>query len=137
MSAESIIKLVEKLSQISAPKVADFAELLGVEPERSRENPSWNMYQAKLAETGLERADLRLAKSDGRAHLSLWPQDSAQISEQDLGLSRWGQPVSIDINPRIPPEGTVAFVYDLNHTRVAVQMTHTSRQLRSIALEWT
>lgn len=137
MSAEAIIELIEKLSQISDPQLTDFAQLLGAEPVPSRENPSWNMYQAKLDDSGLERADLRLAKTGGQAHLSLWPSDSAQILQQDLGLDRWGQPVSIDINPRIPPEGTVAFVYDLNHTRVAFQMTHTSRQLRSIALEWT
>lgn len=137
MSAESLSKFVEGLTGISDPDLEAFAQALGGDPAPTRENPKWAMYELELDHPQLERADLRLSKAGSEALLSLWAIKEDPPSEEDLELGKWGQPVSIDINPRIPPEGTVAYVYLVNDVRVAVQMTHTSRRLRSIALEWS
>lgn len=137
MNAESLTELVERLARISDPNLETFQEVLGAQPKPTKENPSWKMYELKLEHPQLARADLRLAQAGRAALLSLWTVEKNPLTEKDLDLNKWGQPVSIDINPRIPPEGTVAFAYLLDEVRVAVQMTHTSRRLRSIALEWS
>lgn len=136
MSAESINKIVEQLTQIPEPDLGAFQEALGAKPSPTKENPKWSMFELDLKHPSFDHADLRLAKSGSAALLSLWTPESNGTSEEDLDLTSWGEPVSIDINPRIPPEGTVAYVYLVNDVRVAVQMTHTSRKLRSLALEW-
>lgn len=137
MGAVSLSNFVEALTGISDPDLETFVEALGGEPSPTGENPKWAMYELDLDHPHLERADLRLAKTGSGALLSLWAANKNPPTEKDLQLDEWGQPISIDINPRIPPEGTVAFVYLVNDVRVSVQMTHTTRKLRSISLEWS
>lgn len=137
MRANSLSTYVEDLTKVTDPDLEAFAEALGEQPSPTRENPKWAMYELDLDHPQLERADLRLAKTGTGALLSLWAINKNPPTEKDLELGKWGQPISIDINPRIPPEGTVAFVYLVNDVRVAVQMTHTTRKLRSISLEWS
>jgi hypothetical protein len=40
------------------------------------------------------------------------------------------------MNPRIPPEGTDAYIYEVGGVRVTFQFTHNSRGLCVVAMEW-
>lgn len=61
---------------------------------------------------------------------------SSRSRTGDIEHDQWGQLEGMDINPRIPPEGTDAYIYDVRGVKLSFQFLHHSRTLRSIALEW-
>jgi hypothetical protein len=136
MSAEAVNQLVGDLARLDPPAVAPVEALLGARLQQTDENPFWTFYQFELPGGPFARGELRLSKAGPHALLGLWPRDDVALTEADLDLGRWGAVLNIDINPRIPPEGTDAYIYPANGARVAFQLTHTSRRLRSVALEW-
>ena len=54
--------------------------------------------------------------------------------EHQLDLSRYGRFVNMEINPRIPPEGTVSYIYDYMGFKLFIEFTNSSRRLRGVAL---
>lgn len=136
MSAESPTKLVERLTAVSEPELADFEQALGGEAEAGKKNPNWQMFDFELEQGAFERADLRLVTNGQRVRLILWTPEDSALAEGELELAGWGEPRSITVNPDIPPEGTMTYFFDVNDVKVSVQLTRDSRRLRSMILEW-
>lgn len=136
MTAPTINEIVGRLARIGALEVAGFEKLLATTFKQGESNPYWSFYEFELQGGPFARGEFRLSKEGNKALLSLWPRDELALSEKGIDLGSWGQVRNIDVNPRIPPEGTDAYIYEAQGVRVSFQFTHNSRRLRSVALEW-
>jgi hypothetical protein len=135
MSDETINPLVSQLTS-GTLDVARLQAALATTFRQTDENPYWTFYEFDLSDSSFARGEFRQGKEAGRALLSLWAREASPVLEEALNLNQWGEVTNIDINPRIPPEGTDAYSYNVNGVKVSFQFTHASRKLRSVALEW-
>jgi hypothetical protein len=136
MSENSVRAVIDQLLALDQPMVDALEELFSADLSVTDENPYWNIYEFEITEGPFASGDLRLSEQDDRAHLSLWPREGLDLTEDDLELTGWGQVVDIDVNPEIPPEGVDGLVYEVNGVQLAIQFTHNSRVLHSVALDW-
>ena len=136
MSGEAINNLVDRLVGIKDLNQQAFEEILSTKLVETEQNPYWIFYDFKLSEGPFEQGEVRLAKEWEGALVSLWPAEGSSLLENQIDLSQWGEEIAIDVNPRIPPEGTDAFIYEVEGVQVSFQFTHDSRRLRSVALKW-
>ena len=136
MSGQQVDELVKTVISAGTPTVAGLEKQLGTQLKPTQENPYWKFYAFEFAAGPFQHGELRLSLAGDRALLSLSPRDSAPLTEADFNLRQWGPAVNVDINPQIPPEGTDAYTYMVNGTRLSFQFTHVTRRLRTIAAEW-
>jgi len=136
MSDQTLYKFLANLTAVGTPEAAKYAELLGTTLIPVQENLSWSFFRFDLHDGLFPGGELRVSKSGGRALLILTPAEEPGVFEKDLDLSEWGEPIGIDVNPRIPPEGTDAYIYDVQGVKLSFQWTHNSRRLRNVVLEW-
>jgi hypothetical protein len=115
---------------------AGLQSLLSTTFVKSDENPHWTFYTFELKDGPFEGGEFRQNKAGGRALLSLTARAAAPVAERELDLRRWGPVRSINLNPRIKPEGADAYIYNVDGVKVSFQFTHLSRRLRGLALEW-
>ena len=82
-------------------------------------------------------ADLRVNRSSGLMFLVLKVRNDAGVDLDHVKLTRYGiHPVSVENNPRIPPEGTMSYLYDVHGVRIAFQFTALSKLLKVVSFEW-
>jgi len=136
MSDRSMHQLLTSLTAVGTPEAAKYAELLGTTLIPVQENLSWSFFRFDLHDGPFPGGELRVSKSGDRALLILTPAEEPGVFEKDLDLAEWGEPIGIDVNPRIPPEGTDAYIYDVQGVKLSFQWTHNSRRLRTVVLEW-
>jgi hypothetical protein len=136
VTSPSVNEIVDRLVGAGFPEVSRIEGTLAVTFRQTDQNPYWTFYQADLSDGPFARADFRLSRDGARALLSLWTDAPKAPGEKDLDLDRWGPIASIDVNPDIRPEGTDAYIFEVQGVRVSFQLTHASRRLRSVALEW-
>ncbi len=136
MSSQAVNPFVQTIVSAGVPTVAGLEKLVGTTPKPTQENPHWKFYQFELPGGPFKGGELRLSTAGDRALLSLLPRDQAPVTEGDLDLKPWGPLRNLDINPQIPPEGTDAYVYDVQGARLSFQFTHVSRRLRTVTVEW-
>ncbi len=135
MSGETVNQMVGQLAR-GTLDAARLQGLLATTFKQSNENPYWTYYEFELKNGPFARGEFRLSKEGGKALLSLMAREEPALTENDLDLSQWGEVSNIRVSPRIPPEGTDAYSYNVEGVKVSFQFTHTSRRLRSVALEW-
>ncbi len=137
MNGQPVNQLVDKLVHGGVPPVVRLEEVLDTTLKPMEENnPQWHFYQFELKNGSFKGGEFRLSQDGTRALLTLTPREEHPLKEDDLDLRPWGEVRDIDINPRIPPEGTDAYIYDVGGVRLTFQFTHNSRGLRTIAMEW-
>jgi hypothetical protein len=136
MSGQAINEIVNQLVSVSDLKLASFEKALATSLKKTGDNPMWTFFEFKLKEGPFSGGELRLGASGDTAFLTLEPRGKADVNESDLDLDPWGELQTIDINPRIPPEGADAYIFQVDGVQVAFQLTHETRRLRSVALEW-
>ena len=135
MTAVSVNQIINSLTGVTRLAADEFASRLGAPLAQTDENPYWVFYDFKPAEP-FASGELRLGKQADRALVILSLPEASDLKRADLDLSAWGQLRGLDPNPRIPPEGADAYIYEVNGVQVSFQFTHTSRRLRAVALEW-
>ena len=136
MSDSQVNELVDQLVHGGAPSVARVEEILDTTLAPTQENPKWKMYSFELKNGAFKGGEFRHSKEGQRALLILSPREELGLNQRELDLKPWGEVRNIDINPRIPPEGTDAYVYEVDGARLSFQFTHNSRKLRTVAMEW-
>ena len=136
MSGQQVDELVKTVIGAGTPSVAGLEQQLGTTLKPTQENPHWKFYAFELAGGPFQGGEFRLSLAGDRALLSLSPRDSAPLTEAGFDLRQWGSATNVDINPQIPPEGTDAYTYAVNGTRLSFQFTHRSRRLRTVTVEW-
>lgn len=133
---DTINELVENLTDTAVLELAYFERVFGTSFQETNRNRFWTFYDFTPSSVDFETGELRLDKTGERALLILNPAESSSISESALDLRRWGEPSGFDVNPAIPPEGTEAYVYMIRGVKVSFQLTHASRNLLTLVLEW-
>lgn len=136
MTKPSINQLVDGLVQAGSLDVPRIEGVLQAKLSQVKKNDFWTFYEFKLPKGPFDHGEFRLSNDGSKALLGLWPEASKAPSEKELDLTQWGPISGIDVNPHIHPEGTDAYIYDVQGVRVSFQFMHSSRRLRSIALEW-
>lgn len=136
MTRQSINKVVDGLVGTDSLEVAHIEEALQAKLRETNKNDYWAFYEFKLSKGPFSHGEFRRSHDGTKALLSLRTEPAKAPTEKDLDLTRWGPIRGIDVNPRIRPEGTDAYIFDVEGVRVSFQLTHSSRQLRSVALEW-
>ena len=136
MTKQSINKVVDALVQAGSLDVPRIEGLLQAKLSQVKKNDFWTFYEFKLSKGPFDHGEFRLSHDGSKALLGLWPKAANAPTEKDLDLAHWGPIGSIDVNPHIRPEGTDAYIFDVQGVRVSFQLMHSSRRLRSVALEW-
>jgi len=136
MTKQSINKVVDGLVRMGSLEVPRIEEALQAKLTQTKQNDFWTFYEFKLSKGPFDHGEFRLSHDGSKALLSLWPEAAKAPTEKDLDLTQWGPIGSIDVNPHIRPEGTDAYIFDVQGVRVSFQLMHSSRRLRSVALEW-
>ena len=136
MTKQSINKVVDGLVHTDSLEVPRIEEALQAKLTETSKNDFWTFYEFKLSKGPSTHGEFRLSNDGTKALLSLRTEPAKAPTEKDLDLTRWGPISGIDVNPRIRPEGTDAYIFDVQGVRVSFQLMHSSRRLRSVALEW-
>lgn len=134
MSAETLTRILKDLTQARPNELHRVESVLAAAFQQTKTNPHWTFYQCAIPTGPFASGEFRLNKAGDQALLSLEPREAVQ--EADLDLDQWGEVVNIDVNPRIPPEGTDAYTYNVQGVQVSFQLLHHSRRLRTVALAW-
>jgi hypothetical protein len=117
-----------------APDLDAVEKWLGAPLALDRDGP-WRIYKGPIARAPFVKADARFPKAGGKAFVVL-ETGGEPVFEKDLGLVALGMPANIDQNPRIPPEGTIAYLYRLDGQKVWFTFGHGSHRLLSISVAW-
>jgi hypothetical protein len=126
--------LVVRLAALPSPDADRVGTELGARFTGAGGNPHWAFHRAAPAAGPFAAAELRIERAGPRRLLVLEsPRSSA--SPVDLGLAGRTD-VRLDVNPNIPPEGTVAYTVAVNGVSVAFQFTARSHRLRALSLHW-
>jgi len=136
MTKLSLNQVVEALVQPGSLEVPRFEKALLAKFTQVKKNDYWTFYEFKQSNGPFDHGEFRLSNDGAKALLGLWPDAPNAPTEKDLDLTRWGPLSGIDVNPDIRPEGTDAYIFDVQGVRVSFQLMHGSRHLRSVALEW-
>lgn len=120
---------------LALPKVSvgDISRVLGVTFRKDRENPHWEFYESDR--TGpFEEVLLNLAKPGPGWHVFVHYLEPWAPCENELDLDRYGIVKDIELNPRIPPEGTRTISYDYQGVYISFQFTTITKRLRAISI---
>lgn len=133
-SAEAVAALLKELLGVAALDLPTFERALGGRGRLASANPHWQFYDIDVEDGPFVKADLRLARAERRALLSLTPR--GELGESDVASGEWGELRGLSPNPSIPPEGADTFTYEVRGVALSFQLTHTSRRVRTVTLEW-
>jgi hypothetical protein len=136
VSEPAVNEIVSELARTQANDRTQLEQVLGAEFESSGQNDHWSFYSFELPEGPFAAGSYRLDRAGTRALLSLEPREPQELTEAALDLSPWGEVVDINVNPRIPPEGTDTLVFEVDAVRLAFQFTHHTRELRTLIVRW-
>lgn len=136
MSERPLNELVRQLAQTVVADLEQLEAVLGAKFQPTDRNEHWTFYEIELREGPFVKADYRVSRAGDRALLSLTPRDPVLLTEASLDLAPWGEVKNINVNPRIPPEGTDTLVFETNGVQLAFQFTHHTRNLRTLTLRW-
>lgn len=131
-----ITDLVLALSRIDPPNEPAITRALGSPLQLVEEYPSFIQYRAVLQDGPFREAEVRIHIDEARGLVSLLPREDAVIHEDDIDLGVLGDMVEMDVNPRIPPEGTVVYSYRPGPAAVHFQFTASSKTLYSVSVVW-
>ncbi len=120
------------------PRREEIEAWLGVELKFEGETGGWRCYEAAPAGGGpIARVDARFERGGGRVFVVLVVAASPPIHEAALGLVTGTELPQLDIQPQIPPEGTVAYIFGPDSARVCWQFTAKTRRLRNVSIAWS
>lgn len=120
---------------VSLPAVCPqtVARVLNVALRKVSENPYWEFYQCG-PHGPFSEVQFKLSRQ-GLAWLLAWTYEPSQAPrEQDLDFTAYGLLQNLDLNPRIPPEGTEIRQYCYMGLKLFLEFTARSRRLRGAAL---
>jgi hypothetical protein len=136
MSKANLQEVISQLVGLQTRDPEELETLFATQLVASDDNPYTRIFDFEIAQGPFERGDLRHSADDKQGHISLWPRQNLELTEADLEFLDWGQVVDIKINPQIQPEGVDSYVFDMDNIQLTVQLTHKSRILRSVAIDW-
>lgn len=136
MTGDTAAQLIARLAHSGSPDAERLAALLGTTLRLSGENADWVFHSFELDTGPFVAGVLRLSAAGDAALLSLSPRDPPGLTEGDLDAKAWGPRRDAAPLPRLSAEGADRLTYRLDGVIMAVLLTHTSRSLLNLALEW-
>ena len=134
--SQELDKLIRLLATASELEARRFEQLLGVSFKPTTENRWWRFFSAEVDDGLFSHAELRLHQDGDRALLHLSTPRLPAPTDAQLQLERLGEPASVEVNPDLPPEGVLTYVFCLETLQVSLQFTRRARELQALILQW-
>jgi hypothetical protein len=131
-----VTDLLLALAAIDPPNEPAITRTLGAPLQFDDDSDDYVSYHAKLESGPFAKAEVRLSTNEPAGIVSLWPAPETRVHEDDVDRTAFGDLVSLDSNPRIPPEGTVTYVHRVGKAKVNFQFRYASRVLYSASIIW-
>jgi hypothetical protein len=131
-----VTDLLLALAAIDPPNEPGIGRALGVPLVFEAESNSYISYRAAFESGPFSTAEVRVNFNEPTGVLSLWPNPEVPVHEDDVDRTPFGEELSIETNPRIPPEGTVTYVHRIGHAKLNFQFRYASRTLYSVSIVW-
>jgi hypothetical protein len=125
---------IDWLVSLGKPTPKDVSAALGVPLLKGDTSPYWDAYEGGPAGAFLNVC-LKIGRADGTWLLFLQYEPSRAPQRDALDLRPYGPVVDVEVNPRIPPEGTQSFKFEYRGVSVFFEFTAVTQRLRSISLE--
>lgn len=136
MSAQEVHELVDRISRMTSVSAQSLSGVLGVSLLQRRQTQSWAFFEFALQSGPLAHGELKVRRQGTEALIVLDVRESEPLTYDDLSLARYGEPVSMRLNPAIPPEGANAYGYDVRGVHVYFEFRSVSNRLRTVSFEW-
>lgn len=136
-SSQELDKLIRLLSTTSELEAKRFEQLLGASFKPTTENRWWRFFAAEIGAGLFSHAELRLHQDGDRALLHLSTPRLPAPTDSELQLDRLGEPASVEVNPDLPPDGVLTYVFCLEALQVSLQFTRRARELQALILQWS
>jgi hypothetical protein len=126
-------KSIDRIVSLATPTPAGVSAVLGISLSSGESSPYWDAFTS--GPTGeLLAVSLKIGR-DG-SWLLFFHYDPIFAPQKDaLDLSKYGPVVEVDVNPRIPPEGTESFKYNYCGSSLFFEFTTKTHRLRSVSIE--
>lgn len=131
----NIRALVERVVGLERNRLEDFERLLQVRFDKVDPASDREFYEARVSSGVFTAADLRFRRESAWAFLVL-DEPAVEVFQSQIDCDAFGPMINYNINPEIPPEGTVAPYYTVRGVQIAIQFTYSTRRLRLISFEW-
>ena len=129
-----MVRWIEAVVSLEKVTPATVGRVFAVELFQVQSNPYWVFYTS-VPSRPLVRVSFSHSRREPKWRV-FWEYASAQAPHQnDLDLSPFGRTSRVDVNPDIPPEGTVTWEYRYRRHTLAIQFRARSRSVRVVALE--
>lgn len=128
--------LVLALARVDAPNEPAFRRVLGVDLVLAEEYRAFVQYRATLAQGPFIEVEIRINKTDPTGVVSLTPRPERPIRARDVDLTAFGQLANLDVNPHVPPEGSITHVFSVGRANVMFEFTAHTDILLSVSLAW-
>jgi hypothetical protein len=126
---------IDGLLSLGQPTPNDVSDVLGVPLLKAETSPYWDAYEGGPAGSFFNVC-LKIGRADATWLLFLQYEPSRAPQRDALDLRPYGPVVDVEVNPRIPPEGTQSFKYEYRGVSVFFEFTAVTQRLRSISLEY-
>jgi hypothetical protein len=127
---------LERVLQIHAVSRDTLSAALAVSLIEAPPSGAMHYYEGRPSNGPFERADLRLNAKTGLAFLVLFARKKPPVVQSQVDMHPYGPLRSLEPNPMIPPEGTVAYRYEVRGARVAFEFTSKGKVLICVSVEW-
>ena len=129
-----MIRWIEAIATLKEFTAATVGRVLAVDLVETQRNPYW-VFHASGPSGPLARVSFSHALGEPKWRV-FWEYDSSQAPHQnDLNLSTFGKTSRVDVNPDIPPEGTVTWHYRYRQLALAIEFQARSGRVRVVAIE--
>jgi hypothetical protein len=124
---------IDRIVSLATPTPGGVSAVLGISLSKSESSPYWDAFTS--GPTGeLQAASLKIGR-DGSWLLFLHYDSTSAPQKDALDPSKYGPVVEVDVNPRIPPEGTESFKYNYCGASLFFEFTAKTHRLRSVSIE--
>jgi hypothetical protein len=124
---------IDRIVPLATPTPGGVSTVLDVALSKGESSPYWDAFTSGPAGE-LLAASLKIGR-DGSWLLFLHYDPTSAPQKNALDLSRYGPAVEVDVNPRIPPEGTESFKYNYCGASLFFEFTTKTHRLRSVSIE--
>lgn len=128
----SVAETVENIVAIAPPTQAAVSAALNISLVEKARSPYWVEYGGGPSED-LLTVRLTIGRTNANWLLFIQYDPLKAPLQASVDLHPYGPVTNIDVNPRIPPEGTQSYCYRYHNLDVAFEFTAQTRRLRSLS----
>lgn len=135
MTAAILEKHLRALLRITAPSAVALGMIIGCRFDCRDDDRHLTFLESSEPNAPYSRAEIKIDLNKGSTMLILDIDLEIGLLKSQLDL-RLPSPFSLEVNPDVPPEGTVSEIYDLGRIELSLIFTAESHRLRSLVITW-